>query len=486
MSILQRARSSLVLKITVPTVVMVLGASLAASQLLTGLFARIHERHAAERAHHVAGLVEQEFARAMEERHGDVAAELRTLCRASDKSVAVTDRSGRVRFACDDTLLGTTLPVVRAGPAQVWHGQERWARHQRPLHGDASCTRCHGATRPVGYLAVDSPLVEGEEEVREMQRLNLAADTVLAVAVSVLLILVQLVLVYRPLRQLTATVESIRAGDLSARAAVAGGDEIWRLAESLNAMAASIERAKVELDRTYRTELAQAEKLAALGQLTSSIAHEIKNPLAGIIGALRIVEEETPAGEANKQILGKIRHQMERLSLTAVSLLEFARPLKPSVRAATVVEILDHTLFFVERQAAEQRVEIRRRYASELPAVRVDPDLMKQVFLNLVLNGIQAMPRGGTLGVEARSDGAAVEIAVSDQGIGIPQEHLDHIFSPFFTTKTQGTGLGLYVARQIVETQRGEIKVATQLGHGTTFTVRLPAGRSQEEPHGAD
>ncbi|MBI5482710.1 MAG: HAMP domain-containing protein [Deltaproteobacteria bacterium] len=486
MALRGRFGRSLALTITVPTVLVVLGTSLASSRLLAGLFARTHERHAAERARHLATVAEGAFARAMEQRH-DVDAELHVLCAASGRSVAVASLAGRVRFTCESSLLGATIDAPGRESGEVSHGGQRWMRHVRSIGTRRSCGGCHGAAEPVGHLVVDSPLREAEEEVGELRRLNVITDTGLAVGVAVLLVLFQIFLIVRPLRRLTTTVERIRGGDLSARAPVARGDEIGRLAQSLNEMAASLERAKVELDRIYRAELAQAEKLAALGQLTSSIAHEIKNPLAGIMGALRVVEAETPAPDPNKLILGKILLQMERLSQTAVSLLEFARPLRPDVRDVRVAELLERTIFFVARQAAEHKVVIRPRLAPDLPAVRVDPDLMKQVFLNLLLNGIQAMPRGGELAVGAAIGAQGmVDIAITDQGVGIPPENLERIFSPFFTTKQQGTGLGLYVARQIAETQGGVIGVSSTPGRGTTFTVRLPAAPPQGVPHGED
>ena len=188
-----------------------------------------------------------------------------------------------------------------------------------------------------------------------------------------------------------------------------------------------------------------------------------------------MLETEAAPGDPNKAILGKVLAQVERLSKTAVELLEFARPLRPSMCEVDVADLLDRTLVFVERQAAEQAVAITRRYTPSLPLVRADPDLLKQAFLNILLNALQAMPRGGMLEVESLAPSpSAVEVCIADQGAGISPENLARIFTPFFTTKASGTGLGLYVARQIVEMQRGEIQVSSRPGAGSRFTVRLP------------
>jgi signal transduction histidine kinase len=172
---------------------------------------------------------------------------------------------------------------------------------------------------------------------------------------------------------------------------------------------------------------------------------------------------------------------MERMTRTAVAALEFAKPLKQSEEAVDLNALLERTLFFVERQATAQGVTLRKKYAPDLPRASVDEDLMKQVFLNIMLNGIQAMPNGGALEVQTHTFGPrGVEVIIADQGVGIPAENLTRIFSPFFTTKARGTGLGLYVARQIVETQRGELHVSSTPGQGTSFTVRLPIGTVTE------
>jgi signal transduction histidine kinase len=482
-------RGSLIVKITLPPILLVLLATLLSSDILGRLFAHTHKMHAEQRAERFADVIEAEFRREMESPHAQVEPVLKLLCRTTGKVAFVVNREHRVRLSCSDELLGATLEGSVLDGQRVAHDGTTWARRVRPIAGGAACVGCHSEPGPVGYFAVDVPLAEAETEVREQQRVNLITGGILAAILSVTLILVQVFLVYRPVRELANTVERIRAGDLAARVSTSRRDEIGRLADSLNDMAASIEHAEVELNRTHRAELAQSEKLAALGQLVSSIAHEIKNPLAGIIGALKVLESGASASDPNKPILGKILAQMERLSQTVVAALDFARPLRPAVTEVDLIDVLERTIFFIERQAAEQRVQLRKRYAPGLAHARVDPDLMKQVFLNILLNAIQAMPRGGTLEIEAQPSGAAaIEVTISDQGVGIPPENLERIFSPFFSTKERGTGLGLHVARQIVETQRGQISVTSHPGQGTSVTVRIPAEAAvaEAQAHVAD
>lgn len=467
---------SLILKITLPMVLLVLALSLVSALVLGWLFARTHEIHSVRRAERFSAVIEDALRRDPESRHADLGSFLNLLCRATYKSAFVTDREGRVRFTCSDDLTGTTLTAAERDEQRVFREDTTWVRRVRPIAGGPGCARCHGVADPVGYVGVDSRVEEAEAEVREQQRVNLVAGTILAVSLSGVLIVVHLVLVHRPLRRLTTTVGQIRAGDLAARAPVSSsGDEMSRLGQSVNDMATSIERAKLELDRTHRAELAQSTKLAALGQLVSTVAHEIKNPLTGIIGALRVLESDVAVPRPAQTVIGKVLAQMERLSHTVVAALDFARPIRPAVTQVDLVDLIERAIFFVEGQAAEQRVQVVKHYALRAAHARVDPDLMKQVFLNLLLNGIQAMPRGGVLGVAIRSTRAGtVEVTISDQGTGVPAEHLDRLFSPFFSTKPGGTGLGLLVARQIVETHGGQIRIDSQQGQGATFTVQLP------------
>lgn len=468
--------------VTVAVVAAVTGGS---AWLLGRLFQETHEENAGERVVRVSGELQAALSRSGPERHVRLPELFAAVAAGSGKVALVGRADGLVTIASDPALLGVQL-APRAGvePTFVREG-EKFERFVFEIAQAPGCEGCHPGPGPLGWLAIDSPRTEAEHEVADQRRSNLVAGVVLAAALSLALGLTQLLLLHRPLRRLRETVERLRQGDLTARAKVERMDELGEFALTLNSMAEAIAAAQVELDRTHRAELAQSEKLASLGELTSTIAHEIKNPLAGIIGALRVLEQEAPADAQERAILGKVLAQAERLSATAVELLEFARPLRASLQPVDLREVLDRTLFFVERQAVEQRVELRRRYPAELPEVLADPDLLKQVFLNLVLNGLQAMPHGGVLELELHAlEAGCVELAVRDQGPGIPSDQLPRLFRSFYTTKQKGTGLGLFVARQLVETQRGELRVESELGRGATFFVRLPAAGGDAKGRG--
>ncbi|MBI3892701.1 MAG: HAMP domain-containing protein [Candidatus Wallbacteria bacterium] len=369
---LESVPRGLIFKTTLPTIALVLILSGTSSVVLGKLITDLHEGGAQKRGACVTRLVEDALQRgpnAANAAHTGLTPFLRNLCGTSEKVAFVMARDGRVAFASEPALCGSPVEPRGITGLTIDRGGTRWVRSVRPILGGPTCSGCHGAARPIGYVGTDVPLGEADAETRDQQRMNLAAGAMTALALSVLLVLVQYLLVYRPVLRLTAAVECIRGGDLSARVPAGGDDEIGQLGRSLNDMAASLEMAKHELDRTHRAELAQSEKLAALGQLFSTIAHEIKNQLAGIIGALKVVEAEAPASDANKPVLGKVLSQMERMSKTAVTALEFARPLEPVVASADAAELVDRTLFFVERQATEQGRDSSREPVSHLLAL---------------------------------------------------------------------------------------------------------------------
>ncbi len=221
-------------------------------------------------------------------------------------------------------------------------------------------------------------------------------------------------------------------------------------------------------------ELMRSEKLAALGELSAGIAHEIRNPLGVISGSAqtlgRITDEQT-----REELIQFIIEETERLNNLLRDFLDFARPREPNLTACDLRKLADHSLELVASKAADCGVKIEKEYAPDLPLIVVDPGQIEQIFVNLELNAIEAMPQGGTLKISIKkSDSKRIAIKISDAGCGIPAQIRSRIYDPFFTTKEAGTGLGLSVVHRIVENHGGEIFLSTVEGKGTTFTVTLP------------
>lgn len=226
-------------------------------------------------------------------------------------------------------------------------------------------------------------------------------------------------------------------------------------------------------------QLRRAERLSALGELSAVLAHEIRNPLGSIRGTAEILRDDFRPGDRKYEFLEILLKETDRLNGVVEDFLGLARPVQVERETCDLMAELREVVALASREAsaAGVRLELVER---ELPAVRGDREKLRQVFLNLILNGVQASPRGGSLTIAAAllpardESPAAVELFFADSGQGIPAEILPRIFEPFFTTKDGGTGLGLAIAQKIIESHGGSIAVTSEPGRGTTFTVRLP------------
>jgi signal transduction histidine kinase len=214
--------------------------------------------------------------------------------------------------------------------------------------------------------------------------------------------------------------------------------------------------------------------LATLGELAAGLAHEIRNPLAGIAGVIEIVGRDLPATSPARAVVKDVRLEITRISRTLTDLLETARPRRPEVRRSNLNTTVEHAVMLARQQVLSRPIKIELQKASTLPEVEHDSDQVHQVLLNLLLNAVQAMEGAGTVRVEIGSRQGYASVAVSDTGRGISPQNLANIFRPFYTTKGAGTGLGLSLASRIVEDHHGRIEVASVVGKGSQFTVLLP------------
>jgi two-component system NtrC family sensor kinase len=316
---------------------------------------------------------------------------------------------------------------------------------------------------------------------RERLHLRTAIHTSWIVATSALLfislamILVSYALtrqVANPLRRFAGYMERIANGDFSPiLPARRYRDEFSRLAVAINRMLFRLKERESQLVRTSR--------MAAVGTLTAGIAHELNNPLNNIGLNAEALHDglDTYTNEQKVKMLGDIVSQVDRASATVRNLLDFTRIEKPVLISLALKDIVKEARRLVANEAKINSVDFRLDMAEDLPLVQGSPRDLQQVFLNLFLNAIQAMPNGGLLSVRGKTTGSGVvEVDVTDTGVGIAEEHVGSVFDPFFTTKEvgSGTGLGLFVSFGIVKKHGGAITFRSKVGKGTTFTVRLP------------
>jgi len=296
-----------------------------------------------------------------------------------------------------------------------------------------------------------------------------------AVAICSVVVMVLAVEVRRPMMELQKKIAEVREGDLQVRVEFAErNDEIGDLGRDFNDMVRQLRESREEIQRLHRTQMSRAEHLATLGEMAAGLAHEIRNPLAGIAGVMEIIGRDLPHDNPARAVLGDVRNEVLHINRIVSDLLEIARPKAADYRDADLVATAEHAAMFARENAQHVQVEVVKP-AETLPLIRHDPGQIHQVVLNLLLNAVQAChENGGTVRMEFEQDDETVSVAVNDSGKGIPPEILQNIFRPFFTTKGNGTGLGLSLARRIVEDHGGKIDVTSWLGKGSRFVITLP------------
>jgi len=421
----------------------------------------------------------------------DKKAEACYACHAQAQPLTRLNRPDRLRIykAPDSTrILGLIQPI-----------------ENEPDCSNAACHAHSARDQVLGVLDTNLSLAAVDQVVARSQR-QIAVFTIASI---ILLSLISAglirITVHKPVRRLTAATRHVAEGELDHSLPVDSGDELGSLAASFNRMTEQLKRAQeenqewthtlearvqektVELERAYHR-LVQSEKMASLGKLAAVVAHEINNPLAGILTYSKLVSRLVDKGLENearrkdaKTDLQEIEEESRRCGTIVKNLLTFARQVPFNPQKNDLGEVVERCLLLVGHQCELQQVEVESRLDPKTPAIYCDAGQIQQVLLALLMNAVQAMPQGGRLKVETsyQAERGEARITVSDEGMGIPEDVLPHIFEPFFTTKAEGkgVGLGLAIAFGIVQQHRGNIEVLSTPQKGTTFTVTLP-----EEP----
>jgi len=359
----------------------------------------------------------------------------------------------------------------------------------------------------VGSLYVgimERPFLEMKREISLIFGVVLLCGSLIGLAISSFIA----TRLARPIKELETAARQITAGERNLKIEINSQDEIGDLASEFAQMTQTLAQREEDiqklnrdleqkvLDRTAQLEeknlllvktqedLVRAAKLADIGMLAAGVAHEINNPMAIIRGNTELLQMAIPEDDPNREEVDTIAQQVGRVERIVGSLLKFARQQQKELGTVAVNGLLDEILKQVGHQVPLTGIEVRRSYAADLPPLQGDGDQLRQVFTNLILNAIQAMKQGGTLTVATSrdSDAGTCTVAVGDTGVGIPPENLKNIFSPFFTTRNDGTGLGLAVSYGIVRDHGGNIQVESEAGAGSTFRVVLPLkqGETQE------
>jgi len=281
--------------------------------------------------------------------------------------------------------------------------------------------------------------------------------------------------IQRPMVELQEKIALVSDGNLDVAVSFSRrNDEIGDLGRNFNHMMQQLRESREEIERLHRTQVSRAEHLATLGELAAGLAHEIRNPLAGIAGVIEIIGRDLPPTSPAVAVVKDVRLEIVQINRILTDLLETARPHRPQVCRSNLNTTVEHAVMLARQQVLSKPIKIELQKAPDLPEVEHDSSQIHQVLLNLLLNAVQAIEGAGTVLVEMGSRDDCARVVVSDNGRGISPQHLPNIFRPFYTTKGNGTGLGLSLARRIVEEHHGRIEVSSVVGKGSKFEVVLP------------
>jgi signal transduction histidine kinase len=409
--------------------------------------------------------------------------------------IRVLDESGVIEHSSDVAEIGRTSRNLDRGwllkkERALYFEEEKedlTVTILEPIANEARCQRCHQEGPVNGVLEVRL----GASEVVTV--LEAEQWTVLVVLGLSMLLLFGLLWFFsrrymiRPVRALLESMRRVGSGNLTERVQVESPREFAELGEQFNAMVEKLGDAREQLDIYYQESLARADRLATVGELATATAHEIQNPLAGLSGAMQILRDD-PALKDRREILDEALSTVDRLGKTVHDLLSYGRPPEPKFIKCDLNRAVKAALLFVRQQlASTNSVKIVEEFRPDLPRARADPQLLQQVVLNVCLNAVQAMKKGGILKLttaahNGRAGPGSVSITVSDTGPGIPEADIGNIFKPFFTTKNRGTGLGLAISKSIIERHCGQIRITSEEGQGTTAVIELPLEDDQDQP----
>ncbi|UCC41550.1 MAG: HAMP domain-containing protein [Candidatus Aminicenantes bacterium] len=352
----------------------------------------------------------------------------------------------------------------------------------RTIKNKSECFRCHDPkNKIVGIVEVNIDYTVAASLIQKSQIQGII------IGFSALMILTFIVfrlfekLINRPISQLKNRMKKVQRGDLNIELHTPKKDEIGSLTKSFNVMVRNLKEADYKIEKLYHKQMEKAEHLASIGELAAGLAHEIKNPIAGMKGALEIINQKADEQDPKKEIFTEMLLQIERINNTVQDLLSYAKPKEMSISLVDPNDCIQNAIKLATPQINSKKIHFHFKGLENNARAYLDADKIQALILNLILNSISAIEKEGNISIELhKRNKQELEIKFSDDGEGIKKEHLLQIFHPFFTTKSRGTGLGLSICKKIIDAHYGSIEVKSEEKKGTLFTIQLPALQPEE------
>ena len=452
--------------------------------------------------------------------------------------IRILNRDGMMTFSTRVTEIGTTLDKEKAPACMVCHNDETALGNTmtlgskmtlcgeinlenisslaqskifidnygkkvlgmtKPIYNEKTCWtgKCHAHskdTRVLGLLDIAISADPMLSMIRNYRNNTIIQIIFLILSISLCLILLTKSLVIQPVHALLEHTRAVGKGDWNFIESIPAGDELGELAKAFNDMTGKLKKNQEEMDKwaatletrveertreikEMQTVLCRSEKLASLGELVAGIAHELNNPLTGIMIHASLISNDPRLDEELMDDCRTVIYEAGRCSKIVKELLDFARASDSQKSRQPVSKAIDRTIALIEHNADFRDIEIAKEYDPDLPEILMDASQIEQVLINMMINAGQAMPQGGKLLIKTGLNASKghIYVRIEDTGCGIPAENIEKLFDPFFSTKGhKGTGLGLSVSYGIIQSHGGEIEVSSQLGKGTVFTITLP------------
>lgn len=376
------------------------------------------------------------------------------------------------------------LTSDKSDPITITENHEQYMIRFLPIKNANSCQGCHPSNSSLlGVIKIKHNLNhflrDAWNNMMKHILISMAGITLFALIFSYAV----MKLINEPLGKIMKTIHHVESGDLDSRVSIKRNDIIGELAEKINTMTEKRKEASIQLEKYHAMQVMKASQMASIGEIAACIAHDIKNPLACMSGALQVIDGEMKDTDENKLIIKEVIDQIGRIDQSVKKILQYAKPEPEQISVIDVDEILEHTLSLINKYAGLKSVAVTLTKEAGEKKIQGGAQALQQLFFNICLNGIEAMDAEGSLTIVsslrdtsvAGKDGRWVEVDIRDTGCGINDHDMELIFNPLFTTKEKGTGLGLSISAKIVERYNGCIDVESIVGQGSNFKISFPA-----------